>query len=73
MLEFANFRVEVSGIASEIRRLNQKVIEYAVDNITSNVKQHDGYIKDLSKLPEPLDMPIYQNKSNYTYDISNLL
>ena len=73
MLEFANFRVAVSEIAPEIRRLNQKVIEYAVDNISSNVKQHDGYIKDLSKLPEPLDMPIYQNKSNYTDDISNLL
>ena len=73
MLEFANFRVDVSEIAPEIRRLNQKVIEYAVDNISSNVKQHDGYIKDLSKLPEPLDMPIYQNKTNYTYDISNLL
>jgi len=73
MLEFANFRVDVSGIAGEIRRLNHKVIEYAVDNITSNVKQHDGYIKDLSKLPEPLDMPVYQNKNNFTYDISNLL
>ena len=73
MLQFANFRTEVSEIVNEIKRLNQKVIDYAVDNITSNVQQHKGYVDKLSKLPVPLDLPVCHNKNNYTYDISNLL
>ena len=73
MLQFANFRTGIDNIVDEVRRLNEKVIEYAVDNVSSNVKQHKGYVDKLSKLPVPMDMPVYHNKSNYTYDISNLL
>ena len=73
MLQFANFRTDVDNIVDEIRSLNEKVVEYSVENITSNVKQHQGYIEHLSKLPTPLDMPVYHNKRNFTYDISNLL
>ena len=74
MLQFANFRVNVDNIANEIKRLNEKVVEYSVDNISSNVKQHDGYIKDLSKLPTPMDRPVLSNSTkNFTYDISNIL
>ena len=73
MLQFANFRSDVENVVPELRRLNAKVVEYASGNISSNVKQHKGYIDDLSKLPVPLDAPVYQNKQNYTYDISNLL
>ena len=73
MLQFANFRTGVDNIADEIKRLNEKVVEYSVENISSNVKQHMGYIDDLSKLPIPMDMPVYHNKRNFTYDISNLL
>ena len=73
MLQFANFRTDVSEIVNEIKRLNQKVIDYAVDNITSNVQQHKGYIDKLSKLPIPLDLPVYHNKNNFTYDISNFI
>jgi hypothetical protein len=73
MLQFANFRTGIDNIVDEVRRLNEKVIEYAVENVSSNVKQHKGYIDKLSKLPVPMDMPVYHNKSNYTYDISNLL
>jgi hypothetical protein len=73
MLQYANFRIDVENIVDEIRRLNDKVLDYAVSNVTSNVKQHQGYVDDLSKLPEPMDMPVYHNKRNYTYDISNLL
>jgi len=73
MLQFANFRTGVDNIADEIKRLNEKVVEYAVENISSNVKQHMGYIDELSKLPVPMDMPVYHNKRNFTYDISNLL
>lgn len=73
MLQYANFRVGVDNIVDEIRRLNSKVLDYAVSNVSSNVKQHQGYVEDLSKLPVPMDRPIYYNKGNYTYDISNLL
>ena len=73
MLQFANFRTGVDNIVDEVRRLNEKVVEYAVDNVSSNVKQHKGYVDKLSKLPVPMDMPVYHNKANYTYDISNLL
>lgn len=73
MLQYANFRVGVDNIVDEIRRLNSKVLDYAVSNVSSNVKQHQGYVEDLSKLPVPMDMPVYHNKRNFTYDISNLL
>jgi len=73
MLQFANFRTGVDNIVDEVRRLNEMVVEYSVENITSNVKQHQGYIKDISKLPTPLDNPVYHNKRSFTYDISNLL
>jgi len=74
MLQFANFRVDVDDIKNEIKRLNEMVIKYAVDNISSNVIQHGGYIDDLSRLPTPLDRPSFSNTAkNYTYDISNLL
>ena len=74
MLQFANFRVNVDNIVDEIKRLNEKVVEYSVENISTNVKQHDGYIKDLSKLPTPMDRPVLSNSTkNFTYDISNIL
>ena len=73
LLQYANFRVGVADLAEEIRGLNSRVVEYCVDNISSNVQQYIGYIKDLEKLPVPLDRPAYHNKNNFTYDISNLL
>jgi len=73
MLQFANFRVGIDDIVGEIKGLNERVVDYAVGNISSNVKQHKGYIDDLSKLPIPMDMPASMDRKNYTYDISNLL
>jgi len=73
MLQFANFRESLENTVEEIKRLNRKVTIYCVKNISSNVKQYMGYIDDLSKLPVPLDRPVYHNKTNFTYDISNLL
>lgn len=73
MLQYANFRTGVDNIVDEIKRLNGKVLIYSITNITSNVKQHMNYIDELAKLPIPLDRPVYHNKQNFTYDISNLL
>jgi len=73
MLQYANFQISTENIIDEIKRLNNKVILYCVDNISSNVLQHIGYVKDLSKLPEPMDRPVVTERNNFTYDISNLL
>ena len=73
ILQYANFRTGLDNLTEEIKRLNEKVLDYAVENVTANVKQYKGYVKDLSELPTPLDRPQYENKGNYTYDISNLL
>ena len=47
--QIPNNKKSLDKINREIKRLNEKVVEYSVDNISSNVLQHDGYIKDLSK------------------------
>jgi len=74
MLQFSNFNVGFDEVKDEIKRLNEMVVKYSVDNVSSNVKQHMGYIDDISKLPTPMDRPIFSNTAkNYTYDISNLL
>ena len=74
MLQFANFQTASENIIDEIKRLNKLVIEYSVGNISSNVKQHMGYIDDIGRLPTPMDRPSFSNTDkNYTYDISNLL
>tara|TARA_B100001287_G_scaffold263777_1_gene254970 strand:- start:380 stop:1174 length:795 start_codon:yes stop_codon:yes gene_type:complete len=73
MLQYANFRVGIDKIADEIKRLNNKVLIYCIQNVSSNVRQHMGYIEELEKLPQPMDRPAYGERNNYTYDISNLL
>ena len=73
MLQFANFRISSGNLSEEIRSLNGRVIDYCVENVSSNVQQYLGYIKDLEKLPTPMDHPAYHNKNNFTYDTSNLL
>ena len=73
MLQYANFRTGLDDLIEEVKRLNEKVLDYSVKNVTSNLKQHEGYVKDLSQLPVPLDRPAYENKRNFTYDISNTL
>lgn len=73
LLQYANFRVSDTYLINEIRDLNKKVVEYCSNNVISNVQQYLGYIKDIEKLPTPMDPPVYHNKQNYTYDISNLL
>ena len=73
MLQYANFQTTADNIIEEIKRLNSKVILYCVENISSNVIQHKGYVNDLTKLPEPIQRPQMVEKQNYTYDISNLL
>ena len=55
------------------KKINKFVVDYCVSNITTNLQQYNIYIDDLTKLPEPMERPQYENKGSYTYDISNLL
>ena len=73
LLQYANFRVSSQNLVEEIRSLNKRVIDYCVENVSSNVQQYMGYIKDIERLPIPMNHPLYHNKKNFTYDISNML
>ena len=73
LLQYGNFRVSTENLVEELKSLNQKVIDYCVENISTNVFQYIDYVKELGNLPTPMDRPVYHNKQNYTYDISNLL
>jgi hypothetical protein len=42
-------------ILEQVRELNGKVLEFCVDKILSEINMYLHYIKDISKLPEPLD------------------
>ena len=72
-LQFGNSFVLSDDIVSEIRKLNEKVIEYCLNNVEEQLKQYQGYKQKISTLPIPLEHPIYDNKNNFTYDSSNLL
>tara|TARA_B100000902_G_C27245603_1_gene882434 strand:- start:468 stop:1220 length:753 start_codon:yes stop_codon:yes gene_type:complete len=68
-LQFANFGVSSENLIDEIKKLNKKVLEYCIENVSSNVQQHMGYINDIQKLPMPMSHPKFLNKDNYTYDL----
>ena len=68
-LQFANFGVSVDNLVDEIKKLNEKVLDYCIENVSSNVQQHMGYINDIQKLPMPMEHPEFLNKDNYTYDL----
>lgn len=61
------------ALIKEIRNLNDRVANFSVDRIVSQLGQHDTYLKDISSMPRPLDHPKYDNKRNYTYDTSNII
>ena len=63
----------VEALKKEIRSLNDRVAKYSVDNIISQLGQHDTYLNDISSMPRPLEHPKYENKpDSYTYDLSNI-
>lgn len=73
LLQSGNLLPSSDKVIEEIKRINKLVVDYCVSNITTNLQQYNVYIDDLTKLPEPMERPQYENKGNYTYDISNLL
>ena len=74
MLQYANFQAAADKVIEEVKMLNQKVLTYCIDIISSNVLQQKKYLEDIENLPVPIDRPQYvEHPRNFTYDISNLL
>uniref|UniRef100_A0A6C0F8Q3 Minor capsid protein P8 central region domain-containing protein n=1 Tax=viral metagenome TaxID=1070528 RepID=A0A6C0F8Q3_9ZZZZ len=74
MLQFANFQAAADKVIEEVKMLNQKVLTYCIDIVSSNVLQQKKYLEDIETLPVPIDRPQYvEHPKNLTYDISNLL
>jgi len=72
-LQYGNSMVLSDDIIKNIQELNERVIDYSVESINSQLEQYKGYLNKVSKLPVPIEHPIYDNKQNYTYDMSNLM
>lgn len=73
LLQHANFKVKSNELINEIHKLNSRVIDYCVGEVSSNVLQYQGYINDLQHLPIPLDRPGFDETGsrNRSYDLSN--
>jgi len=71
LLQHGNFRVLSTDIVNEIQHLNKLVVIYSVKDVSSNVMQYKGYVKDLQKLPTPIGRPGYTSRKwNKAYDLS---
>jgi len=73
LLQHGNFKVSDNDLLTEIQLLNKRVEVYSVNEISSNVLQYKGYIKDIERLPVPIDRPGFNdsNSRNRSYDMSN--
>ena len=49
-------------IVSQVKKLNQEVVDYIVPDMITQIKQYYGYIDDINNELEPLDRPV--NVSN---------
>jgi len=47
------------NIKSQVKRLNAFILEYAIPNILLNIEQNKVYKQNVSKLPEPMSLPVY--------------
>ena len=54
----------------QLEKLNKLVLEYCIDNIISNMKQYDKYIKDITSEKKILSHPEFVNNDSKTYDLS---
>jgi hypothetical protein len=71
LLQHANFKVSEEGLVNEILKLNQFVLDFAVEKVSSNVQQFLVYKDDVDYYPTPMDRPQYSGGSNNnTYDLS---
>jgi len=72
-LQHGDSLVSSGEYIQHIHSLNEKVADFSVGQVVTQVQQYGGYLNKLSSLPVPIEHPIHDNKRNYTYDTSNLL
>ena len=72
LLQNANFKITQEKLVDEVRKLNRLVVDYSVKKVVSNVQQYQGYIKDIEKMPTPMDRPGYNDSGSRvrSYDMS---
>lgn len=67
---FRHSRHVANDIVGQVRELNSKVIEYAVKEVETNLKQYVAYRRDASTMPMPLDNPqLMGTKGSKTLEI----
>jgi hypothetical protein len=49
----------------QVKELNEQVLEYCVNNVSTNALQHQQYVQDASTMPVPMAHPISTNKTKY--------
>jgi len=52
------FKKDFIPLNEQVKKLNIKVLDLSVNKIISNIKQKNQYLKDIQKLPEPLEHPL---------------
>jgi len=50
-----------NNIQQQIRELNKKVLDYCIPNVVSALKQYNGYIDDITKPQQIMNMPEFVN------------
>ena len=46
-----------TNIEEQVQELNKRVLDYSIDNINSNLKQYNQYIKDITSEQSIMEMP----------------
>lgn len=70
LLQYGN--LHTNDPISEVKRLNEKVIEFSVNKIINQISMYLKYRNDINKNYVPIDHPQYVNKNNFTYDMTNI-
>lgn len=52
-----------SIVLEQVRDLNRKVLDWSVQKVLENVQQFDQYKKDVSMLPNPMELPTSMSSS----------
>ena len=67
-------RNQSSDITGQVRALNAKVLEWAVPEVLSNLKQYEIYRRDASTLPMPMERgALMTEKGTKTLEIKSFL
>ena len=63
-----------TNIVGQVRELNKRVLDWAVPEVLSNVKQYKKYRQEVSTLPVPLERaPLMTNKGTKVLEIKSFI